>query len=209
MFYRIYISFLILLLGYKLITNHTSNNFNVKIRRTITNIKRTSSRVTYYSNSTATFNAIIKLKFDIETNPGPTIAAPKCPVCEKTTRINQNRLICTNCFSITHSKCANFPQLLHNHRTPTKWTCTTYLPTALPFHNCRDFTDTHQVDLDSSATIDSHETILREKVKLLKLLHLNTQSLASSANEFKLMIDRYPFDIITISEHGLKKMYTC
>ena len=95
MFYRIYISFLILVLEYKLITNHTSNNFNVKIRRTITNIKRTGSRVTYYSNSTATFNAIIKLKFDIETNPGPTIAAPKCPVCEKTTRINQNRLIYT------------------------------------------------------------------------------------------------------------------
>ena len=45
---------------------------------------------------------------------------------------------------------------------------------------------------------------LKEKSAQLKIMHLNTQSMVSTFNEFQLVINKYPFDVITLSETWLK-----
>ena len=51
-------------------------------------INRTKSSVQYYSNYTTTYRII--WSGDIETNPGTGLSKPKCQVCDKTVRCNQN-----------------------------------------------------------------------------------------------------------------------
>ena len=45
---------------------------------------------------------------------------------------------------------------------------------------------------------------LKEKSAQLKIMHLNTQSMVSTFNEFQLGINKYRFDVITLSETWLK-----
>ena len=51
-------------------------------------INRTKSSVQYYSNYTTTYKII--LSGHTETNPGTGLSKPKCQVCDKTVRCNQN-----------------------------------------------------------------------------------------------------------------------
>ena len=46
--------------------------------------------------------------------------------------------------------------------------------------------------------------ILHSKPSDLKIMHLNTQSVTSTFNEFLLIINGYPSDVITLSETWLK-----
>ena len=71
-------------------------------------IKRRKSSVQYYSNYIATYRII--LSSNIETNPGPGLSEPKCQVCNKTVRCNQNA-----------------------SNTVHEWTCLNCIHTALPF----------------------------------------------------------------------------
>ena len=86
-----------------------------------------SSPISYYSKTSATHR--ILPGGDIEMNPGPTSTtnsgqvprndkqnskkattkhkAPICSVCEKTVRINSERVICTYCKFLTHLHCTN------------------------------------------------------------------------------------------------------
>ena len=64
-------------------------------------IKRTKSRIVYYSNAV--------LSGDIETNPGPGLRSrnniPKCTVCWKDVGANRKRFECERCFNLTHINC--------------------------------------------------------------------------------------------------------
>ena len=46
---------------------------------------------------------------------------------------------------------------------------------------------------------------LNANLNHLKLMHLNTQSMCSTFNEFQLTVESYPLDIITLSETWLKE----
>ena len=116
-------------------------------------------------------------------------------------RINQNKFICQNCFDVSHAKCLNLQPSQNDTRTPNYFTCTSCFTSVLPFHNRRSLDDTFD---DPIVSVDTHENILQEKRNLLKILHLNKQSLVSSFNEFRLLLDRYTFDIIAMSETWLK-----
>lgn len=51
---------------------------------------------------------------------------------------------------------------------------------------------------------DYHLQALNENKHLLKISHLNTQSLVSSFAEFEVFAQTYDFDIMTMSETWLK-----
>ncbi|PFX20980.1 putative RNA-directed DNA polymerase from transposon BS [Stylophora pistillata] len=75
----------------------------------------------------------------------------------------------------------------------------------LPFHG--------QCDLDQSGPseacyeMQANDEILEsliDKSSRLKLMHLNTQSMLSTFNEFALTVNKYPLDVITLSETWMK-----
>lgn len=123
-----------------------TQNRGVKSFHNSTKLKRTSSRVSYYSNSVATPQLLLSAG-DVEKNPGPPLVgqspasnnhqqcAPKnqrssrtpaavCPQCEKAVRRNQKRFLCHVCKDLTHARCtgtAHLKQIRANK--PQDWTC--------------------------------------------------------------------------------------
>lgn len=164
-------------------------------------LKRGKSRVLYYSNCSATFNLI--LDGDIEVNPGPGFVAPKCSTCSKVVRCNQKRLLCSQCLDVSHAVCQNKQHLVTNSRVPYETMCDRCLHTVLPFLNVSLNTSYVESENDVSMT-DYHLEALNKNKHLLKISHLNTQSLISSFAEFQVFAHTYNFDIMTMSETWLK-----
>ena len=73
----------------------------------------------------------------------------------------------------------------------------------LPFWNA-NITDTTISESESEVTQDEHSSVLHAKSEQLRIMHLNTQSMVSTFDEFILTINQFPFDIITLSETWLK-----
>ena len=167
-------------------------------------IKRAKSRIPYYANSIATTNII--LCGDIEINPGPT--APKCSTCNKTIRSNSKKVPCNICKELYHQRCVGL-----SHRSPltevTNFVCHSCLHTVLPFSNevSLPLSDTQQNIITETNDINENEhlALLNEHKNKLSIAHLNTQSLLSSFDEFSLMVNKYRFEIITVSETWLKE----
>lgn len=155
-------------------------------------IKRSKRSTLYYANSTASFRVLIALRFDIEENPGPRVPSPKCSLCNKTVRSNQQHCVCKFCLSVSHSVCLKFK---HSTQSLTH-TCEFCLHRALPFasyvkdldlSNCDSDESFEQDTLDDMGN-DKHIAALQNKANLLKFLHLNTQSLVSTLNEFSMTL---------------------
>ena len=90
---------------------------------------------------------------------------------------------------------------------PTLWTCSHCLHTVLSFLNhslnssASSKDPTHLIDLTDE---HSHLLTLNTNKNNLKILHINTQSLTSSFDEFLLQQTKYNFDIVAMSETWLK-----
>ena len=67
-----------------------------------------------------------------------------------------------------------------------------------------NITDTTISESESEVTQDEHSSVLHAKSEQLCIMHLNTQSMVSTFDEFILTINQFPFDIITLSETWLK-----
>ena len=105
--------------------NYSSDLHQVpNVRKRVTHyVKRGKSPVNYYNNSVSTFNLILECG-DVEKNPGPRKTqsnltnqvsqvpkkAPSCSSCSKGVGMNRKRLICTNCFGLTHVSCSQLSQ---------------------------------------------------------------------------------------------------
>ena len=175
------------------------------------NRKWSRSRVTYYNNSIATFHLLLR-SGDVEENPGPQNnnkqKAPCCVECEKPVAKNHKRTLCTKCFDTTHAKCTRFldPKVVSSV-APVDWTCLKCTFNALPFslHNLDD-TEIEAGEQYSSTTLNTSDicSILNQHPKHLKIMHLNTQSMISTFNEFLLTVSQYSFDVFTLSETWLK-----
>ena len=164
-------------------------------------IKRAKGRVTYYANGVATFNPILFCG-DVESNPGPQTHAPKCSICDKTTRKNQQRLLCEVCQSFTHVSCVKPAITLNRSHIPHRWTCQLCLHHHLPFR-MDDLLDTsNNSNIDQYE--DAHKNNLNHHPKQLKVMHLNMQSLVSTFNEFSLFCENYDFDLLCLSETWLR-----
>ena len=190
----------------ELFSNRSINTYTtieINVKRKI-KIKRSRLPITYYSNSIATFNLV--LSGDIEVNPGPGLPSPKCETCDKTVRINQKRVVCEKCYNFNHASCVNMLHLNIASRTPCHWTCSNCLHLSLPFSNQIDMElfETSVEDSLSDRYHDVHLDLLDNNKHLLKLLHINTQSLTSRFDEFLLAINKYNFDVVAMSETWLK-----
>ena len=75
----------------------------------------------------------------------------------------------------------------------------------LPFYGQGDLgtIDLLTSDHEQSPT-DEILQVLQETSTQLKIMHLNTQSMVSTFNEFALTVKSYPLDMITLSETWLK-----
>ena len=185
--------------------------------------KWSASRSLYYHNSTASFN--ILLCGDVPPQPGPNLSMAskpkkktsresikpiskrqtvKCRDCEKTIGKNQQSVQCTICFDIRHAQCAGLKAVLHT----CDWTCSKCLVSVLPFHYCtvEDMLEDEPTltCLTLQETTDHIIKILQDQSKNLRIMHVNTQSVVSTFNEFLLMTETYPMDVITMSETWLK-----
>ena len=167
--------------------------------------KRAKSRIVYYSDTVATCNVI--LNGDIETNPEPGLLSrnkiPKCIVCWRAVGANRKCFECEKCFNLTHVNCTN---ISHNNKTQQqqyaakpayKLTCYDCTLPLLPFYKQRD------VESDPSIVddfLDIHKNNLLNNKDVLKILHLNCQSLASTFTELEAMNYECNFDILTLLE---------
>jgi hypothetical protein len=74
--------------------------------------KYAKSRVTYYSNSVASYQLLL-IAGDVHPQPGPSAGEKtrvkqttvKCPQCEKTVKCNHKRVECDKCFDLFHIRC--------------------------------------------------------------------------------------------------------
>ena len=117
---------------------------------------------------------------------------------------NQKAVSCGVCLGSNHAKCAGVKYVLVN----MDWTCSGCLLSALPFHKCR--TDALIEDQEAIASYEFTENtenivrVLKEQSKNLRLMHLNTQCMTSTFNEFLLTVKQFPMNVITLSETWLK-----
>lgn len=178
--------------------------------------KRSKRPVGYYSNSTATQKLL--MAGDIEKNPGPQNhscakhnkwKAPRCTICEKFVAKNHKRLVCDVCYDFTHAGCSKSIFNLKScpSATPMAWTCSKCSLSSLPFYDTsiNDPAEHPQINSVKDTTEDVHLQSLNDKSNQLKIMHINTQSMVSTFDNLLIAIERYFFDIITMSETWLKE----
>ena len=187
--------------------------------------KLTKSRCLYYSNTCAS-RRLLLLGGDIASNPGPSkqttktnnnkdstdysrkrSIAPSCLQCDKTVRRNQKHLICEVCKDFTHARCAVSAVICKALRAnePRVWTCPKCSLTEMPFYGQKDLQNTSVLsDCASLPEEDGHLNALHERFKHLKIMHINTQCMVSTCDNLRLVIERFGYDIITMSETWLK-----
>ena len=163
-------------------------------------IKRCKASVLYYANSVKCFNII--LCGDIEKNPGPGSHPLKCDTCEKTIHSNSKKTYCTVCCNVTHLKYITLNKNIPSNLTQD-WMCSTCIQSTLPFSKVKDL---HVLMLINEAVEyqDQYINILSKHRCYKPVAHINTQNLPSSFDEFSLMMNRYQFDIVAVSETWLK-----
>ena len=128
----------------------------------------------------------------------------RCEHCEKTIRRNQKNISCYICFGNFHIKCIGVKDL----SPVTDWTCLKRSLSVLPFYGCSlEMEDEVYCTQNGHSQDEMSEEALRvlqERHNQLKLTHLNTQCMTSTFDKFLLTVNKYPVDIITLSETWLK-----
>ena len=178
------------------------------------------SRVQYYANSIACFQIV--LSGDVESNPGLKANEsdkskslppnrPQCTECSKTVRSTGKRFLYTIRMSLTHLRCANVKITFLNATEPKLWTCSHCVLSNMPYHTVRDLdevfndnTNIYTQGYEVAEPIDIHLQRLQQYSTHTSILHLNTQSVCSTFDEFYAMCKIYQYDIITLSETWLK-----
>ena len=97
--------------------------------------------------------------------------------------------------------------IIKNSRKAHEWVCESCNFKELPFSGLREF---HEITATSPTRINSidceniHILNLKSHGKHLSIGHLNKQCMVSLFDEFNVMLQEHPFDILTLSETWLK-----
>ena len=97
--------------------------------------------------------------------------------------------------------------IIKNSRKAHEWVCESCHFKELPFSGLREF---HEITATSPTRINSidceniHILNLKSHGKHLSIGNLNKQSMVSLFDEFNVMLQEHPFDILTLSEKWLK-----
>ena len=157
--------------------------------------KRSKLPITYYANTSATFNLI--LSSDIEINPGPGFSAQKCTVYGKVVKTNNKRLICSMCFDVAHAKCSKQPSYhTIQARISRYYTCNRSLHTQLPFFNVSNLDlsyDMCNAANDKRLSFQNTNLNYTNSYKAISIFHLNTQAICSTFDEFTCMLNTQNF----------------
>ena len=124
-------------------------------------------------------------------------------MCWKGVAANRKRFECERCFNLNHINCTNIfksQQKQYTAKSTHKWTCYDCTLSLLPFYKQRDVESEPSIEDDF---LNTHKNNLLNNKHLLKILHLNCQSLASTFTEFEAMNYECNFDILTLSETWL------
>ena len=125
-------------------------------------------------------------------------------------RSNRKKICCTVCGNVTHLKCITSNKKISSNLIQD-WICSTCIQSTLPFTKVRDL---HV--LDSSLINepvehqDQHINMLSKHQFHTQVAHINTHKYinTSSFDEFSLMMNRYQFDNVAVSETWLKDSKT-
>jgi len=134
----------------------------------------------------------------------------KCPKCSKPVQRNHKHLQCDKCYDLIHVRCVNSNASFHKTikvNQPGIWTCSTCTLSELPFFKVKDLvaldtTDAAASDLHRNS--DRHFDALIARQKQLSFMHINTQCMTSTFDKLLLVIQRYGFDMVMLSETWLK-----
>ena len=152
---------------------------------------------------------------DIELNTGPNsgnrvgnqgeanVRAPKCNICYKTVRTNSKRLMCEHCKLLVHLNYANVNLKIENSKIARLWSYHACTLRELSLYH-QDVLPMNKKEVAVDNYTNTHVTKLQELKTHISICHLNTQSMASTFDEFKFMVNESKFDIITLSETWLK-----
>ena len=117
--------------------------------------------------------------------------------------------MCIHCRSLVHLQCSTLKAILilKNSRKTHKWVYESFHFKELPFSGLLEFleiTATSPTTTNSADYENIHILNLKSHGKHLSIGYLNTQSIVSSFDEFNVMLQEHPFDIMTLSETWLK-----
>ena len=124
-------------------------------------------------------------------------------MCWKGVGANRKCFECERCCNLTHINCTNISKSQKKQYTTKstyKWTCYDCTLSLLPFYKQRGVESEPSIEDDF---LNTHKNNLLNNKHLLKILHLNCQSLASTFTEFEAMNYECNFDILTLSETWL------
>ena len=117
-------------------------------------------------------------------------------------------MICSTCFDVIHAKCSKQPS--HHTiqaRIPRYYTCNRCLHTQLPFFNVSNLDSSYDMcntANDNRLSIQNTKSNITNSNKTISVVHLNTQAICSTFDEFTCMLNTQKFDIMTLSETWLK-----
>lgn len=167
-----------------------------------------SRRISYYSNSSSSFNPVMLLLCGVCPNPGPVPTKDKkvCLACSKTIKANVKPLNCNECRGSAHWKCAG---LKSKSLTVPRWTCWTCLQ---PFNFSDSFFEDPTEFLPptpSESDVKASElNVLKRHANNLKLGHLNVNSISGfKFFDVKNMLTNNLFDILVLSETKIDNSY--
>ena len=167
-----------------------------------------SRRISYYSNSSSSFNPVMLLLCGVCPNPGPVPTKDKkvCLACSKTIKANVKPLNCNECHGSIHWKCAG---LKSKSLTVSRWTCWTCLQ---PFNFSNSFFEDPteiQPSTPSESDVKASElNVLKRHTNNLKLGHLNVNSISGfKFFDVKNTLTNNLLDILVLSETKIDDSY--
>ncbi len=159
---------------------------------------------------------------DVELNPGP-VRYP-CGVCEKSVRSGVKAICCDMCDVWYHVKCLAMSNTMYNvmKNTSTSWICcqcgipnfdsTLFENTEIDISNSFDVLNSSSSSIDSVISSPRHTSSpihgrqpAPSKLRNLKTLVLNAQSVNNKISELHCLLDENKPDIVVITETWLNK----
>ena len=141
---------------------------------------------------------------ELENQGNANVRAPKCNICYKTVRTNPKRLMCEHWKLLVNLNCTNVNLKLENSKMARLWSRHACTLREFPQYH-QDVLPMNKKEVSVDNYINTHVTKLQELKTRISICQLNTQSMASTFDEFQFMVSKSKFDVITLSKTWLKK----
>ena len=178
-------------------------------------------RISYYPNSTRSFNLQLIACGDISVNPGPS----KCPTCTRTVAVNHRATDCDSCRQRFHIKCGlitatNFRNFYKDDKDRL-WTCPKCILNMLAALPCQedllaDIFSTEEKEIYANedsiplSLCKALPEITKQRMKdsrEILVMHLNVNSLQNKIEEVRLLIEQFGAQVVFLTETKIDASY--